>query len=82
MGTNPFADATFETTDAEMLDIIDLAISRIATLGEEARIGNRTYKEGDLGDLRELRAYYADRVASAATPVKSLAQFRKTRTRA
>lgn len=51
------------STYATKLAAVQTAIETILTSGQEVRIGDKTWKAADLGQLQTLETYYASKAA-------------------
>lgn len=63
---NPYLPS-FEATPAELLTIVNAAISQIVATGQEYRMGDRWLTRADLPELRKMRADLLAEVAAGST---------------
>lgn len=77
MGSNPYVDDDFETTSAELLSIVNKAISKIIAGAQEYWMGNRKVTRADLDKLYALREKLQAEVSAAAGPAVNLADLRR-----
>lgn len=77
MAANPYLP-DFEATPAELLKIVNAAISQIVATGQEYRMGDRSLTRADLPELRKMRADLMAEVAAASTTsATNLADMRR-----
>jgi hypothetical protein len=63
-----------KTLEAELAEI-ETAITNILTLGQRVQIGGRVYEKADLAELRQMRTDCVNRINSAGTLGRTVAEF-------